>query len=191
MPLYEHVFLARQDVSGQQVEALVDQFKSVIEQGGGVVGKVESWGLKTLSYRINKNRKAHFTLMNIDAQPDAVGEMERQQRLSEDILRSLTLRVDEHEDGPSAMMQKRDDRGDRRGGRFGDRERPRRSEGGASEPRSSERSNAPEAAKVAEQAKPSAEASAAKEPSAAAEAATAGETKAPAEAGAAEGGDTK
>jgi small subunit ribosomal protein S6 len=126
MPLYEHVFLARQDISGQQVEALVEQFKSVIEQNGGSVGKVEPWGLKSLAYRIRKNRKAHFTLMNIDAPAPAVAEMERQQRLSEDVLRNLTIRVDEHEDGPSAMMQKRDrdDRGPRRdrGARRDDRE---------------------------------------------------------------------
>lgn len=126
MPLYEHVFLARQDISGQQVEALVEQFKSVIEQNGGSVGKVEPWGLKSLAYRIRKNRKAHFTLMNIDAPAVAIAEMERQQRLSEDVLRNLTIRVDEHEDGPSAMMQKRDrdDRGPRRerGPRRDDRE---------------------------------------------------------------------
>jgi small subunit ribosomal protein S6 len=131
MPLYEHVFLARQDVSGQQVEALVEQFKSVIEQNGGKVAKVEPWGLKSLTFRIRKNRKAHFTLMNIDAPPAAVSEMERQQRINEDVLRVLTIRVDELEEGPSAMMQKRDrdDRGDR-GDRFGDRDRgPRRDRG--------------------------------------------------------------
>ena len=178
MPLYEHVFLARQDVSGQQVEALVDQFKSVIEQSGGTVGKVENWGLKTLAYRINKNRKAHFTLMNIDAQPDAVAEMERQQRLNEDVLRSLTLRVDEHEDGPSAMMQKRDDRGDRRGGRFGDRDRPRRSEAGASERKPTENRKAPAEASPAAEPKTPAEASATAEPNAPAEASPAEELKA-------------
>jgi small subunit ribosomal protein S6 len=131
MPLYEHVFLARQDVSGQQVEALVEQFKSVIEQNGGTVAKVEPWGLKSLTFRIRKNRKAHFTLMNIDAPPAAVSEMERQQRINEDVLRVLTIRVDELEEGPSAMLQKRDrdDRGDR-GDRFGDRDRgPRRDRG--------------------------------------------------------------
>jgi small subunit ribosomal protein S6 len=131
MPLYEHVFLARQDVSGQQVEALVEQFKSVIEQNGGKVSKVEPWGLKSLTFRIRKNRKAHFTLLNIDAPPAAVAEMERQQRINEDVLRVLTIRVDELEEGPSAMMQKRDrdDRGDR-GDRFGDRDRgPRRDRG--------------------------------------------------------------
>ena len=125
MPLYEHVFLARQDVSSQQVEALVEQFKGVIEQNGGKVGKVEAWGVKSLTYRIRKNRKAHFTLMNIDAPAPAVAEMERLERINEDVLRSLTIRVEELEEGQSAMMQKRDrddpgDRGDR-GGRFGDR----------------------------------------------------------------------
>jgi small subunit ribosomal protein S6 len=127
MALYEHVFLARQDVSAQQVEALTEQFKSVIEQNGGTVPKVESWGLKSLSFRIRKNRKAHFTLMNIDAPAAAVNEMERQQRINEDVLRILTVRVDALEEGQSAMLQKRDrdDRGDRDGrgggGRFGDR----------------------------------------------------------------------
>ena len=128
MPLYEHVFLARQDVSGPQVEALVEQFKGVIEQGGGSVPKVETWGLKSLAYRIRKNRKAHFTLMNIDAPPAAVAEMERQERLNEDVIRAMTIKVEALEEGLSAMMQKRDrdDRGDR-GGRFGDRDRgPRR-----------------------------------------------------------------
>ena len=128
MPLYEHVFLARQDVSGQQVDALVEQFKGVIEQGGGSIAKVESWGLKSLTYRIRKNRKAHFTLINIDAPAAAIAEMERQERLNEDVIRAMTIKVDALEEGPSAMMQKRDrdDRGDR-GGRFGDRDRgPRR-----------------------------------------------------------------
>ena len=133
MALYEHVFLARQDVSGQQVDALVDQFRQIVEQAGGKVAKVEPWGLKSLSSRVQKNRKAHFTLMNLDAPASAVAEIERQERLSEDVIRFLTIRVDEHEEGPSAMLRKsdRDDRGDR-GGRFGDRprrdfgDRPRR-----------------------------------------------------------------
>lgn len=116
MPLYEHVFLARQDVSAQQVEQMVEQYKSLISENGGTVGKVESWGLRTLAYRINKNRKAHYTLMNLDASPAAVAEMERQMRINEDILRFMTLRVEEHEEEQSAMMQKRD-RDDRRGGR--------------------------------------------------------------------------
>lgn len=133
MPLYEHVFLARQDLSSQQVDALVEQFKQIIEQAGGKVAKIEPWGVKSLTYRIQKNRKAHFTLLNIDAPASAVAEVERQERISEDVIRFLTLRVDELEEGPSAMLRKsdRDDRGER-GGRFGDRprrdfgDRPRR-----------------------------------------------------------------
>ncbi|TPW32038.1 30S ribosomal protein S6 [Pararhizobium mangrovi] len=116
MALYEHVFLARQDVSGQQAEALVEQFRGVIESGGGSVGRVENWGLKSLAYRIKKNRKAYYVLMDLDAPAPAVKEMERQMRYNEDILRFMTIRVDEHEEGPSAMMQKRD-RDDRRGDR--------------------------------------------------------------------------
>lgn len=124
MALYEHVFLARQDVSAQQVETLVEQFKGILESNGGSVGRVENWGLKSLAYRMNKNRKAHYTLMDIDAPSAAVQEMERQMRISEDILRYITIRVKEHEEGPSAMMQKRD-RDDRP--RRGDRDdRPRR-----------------------------------------------------------------
>ncbi|MCV0397720.1 MAG: 30S ribosomal protein S6 [Rhizobiaceae bacterium] len=122
MALYEHVFLARQDLSQQQVDALVEQYKGVIEANGGSTGRIENWGLKSLTYRMNKNRKAYFTLMDISAPPAAVAEMERQMGLSEDVLRFMTIKVEKHEDGPSAMMQKRDDRGDR-GGRFGDRDR--------------------------------------------------------------------
>jgi small subunit ribosomal protein S6 len=115
MALYEHIYLARQDVSAQQVEDLTNTYSELIANGGGQVTKSEYWGLKSLSYRIKKNRKAHYTLMNIDAPHDAVAEMERQMGLSEDILRFMTIRVDALEDGPSVMMQKRDrdDRGDR------------------------------------------------------------------------------
>ncbi|MCA0425137.1 MAG: 30S ribosomal protein S6 [Proteobacteria bacterium] len=119
MPLYEHVFLARQDISAQQVEALTEQYKAVIEAAGGVVPKVEYWGVKSLAYRMNKNRKAHYALMNLDAPAPAVAEMERQMRINENILRFMTVRVDELEEGPSAMLQKRDrddERGDRPGG---------------------------------------------------------------------------
>src|SRR3712207_4562462 len=108
MPLYEHVFLARQDVTAQQVEAMVDQYKGVIEANGGKVEKTEGWGVKSLAYRIKKNRKAHFTMFNLDAPPAAVAEMERQMRINEDILRFMTVRVDALEAEPSAMMQKRD-----------------------------------------------------------------------------------
>jgi small subunit ribosomal protein S6 len=129
MALYEHIYLARQDISPQQAEALTGQFKTIITSLGGTVGKVEYWGVKSLAYRIKKNRKAHFTLMNIDAPPAAITEMERQESLNEDVLRILTLRVEELEEGPSAQLRKRDDDGERgergdRGDR-GDRRPPR------------------------------------------------------------------
>ena len=108
MSLYEHVFLARQDVSGQRVDELVEQYKGVIEAGGGSVGKTEYWGLKSLAFRIKKNRKAHYTLMNIDAPHTAVAEMERQMGINEDILRFLTVRVEELEEEPSVQMQKKE-----------------------------------------------------------------------------------
>ena len=132
MPLYEHVFLARQDVSAQQVEELTAQLTGVIEQLGGKVTKLEQWGVKSLSYRVRKNRKAHFTFMNVDAPSAALSEIERQERLNEDVLRYLTIRVDEHEEGPSAMMRKSDRDRDRddRGGGFRDRDRGDRGDRG-------------------------------------------------------------
>ncbi len=130
MPLYEHVFLARQDLSAQQVDELAAHYRGVIEGLGGSVPKVEPWGVKSLTYRIRKNRKAHFTLMNVDAPAAALAEVERQERLNEDVLRYLTIRVDAHEEGPSAMMRKADrdrDRDERRGERRRERDdrRPR------------------------------------------------------------------
>jgi small subunit ribosomal protein S6 len=132
MPLYEHVFLARQDASTQQVEELTTQMTGIVEQGGGKVVKTENWGVRSLTYRMNKNRKAHFVLLNIDAPSAVVAEIERQERISEDVIRYLTVRVEEHEEGPSAMLRKvdrdrdRDDRGgfrgDRDGGFRGDRD---------------------------------------------------------------------
>ncbi len=145
MPLYEHVFLTRQDSSAQQVEDLTNQFKAIIEGQGGKVAKTEYWGVKSLTYRMNKNRKAHFMLMNIEAPAAAISEVERQERLSEDVLRYITIRVEELEEGPSAMMRKsdRDDRereggrgfgfgggGFGGGGRFGDRDRGDRGDRG-------------------------------------------------------------
>ncbi len=127
MPLYEHVYLARQDLSAQQVEELSTQYKGVLEQLGGQVAKTEYWGVKSLTYRMRKNRKAHFTLLNIDAPHAAVAELERQEHINEDVLRSLTVKVDAHEDGPSAMMRKADrdrDRDERRGDRRRDRDGP-------------------------------------------------------------------
>lgn len=144
MALYEHVFLARQDLSSAQVDELVEQYKGVIEAGGGSIGKVENWGLKSLTYRINKNRKAHYTLMDLDSPPAAVNEMERQMRLSEDVLRFMTIKVDAHEEGPSAMMQKREERGPRgdRGDRGPRRDRddrpPRKEEAPAAEAKGDE-----------------------------------------------------
>ncbi|MBS0530083.1 MAG: 30S ribosomal protein S6 [Proteobacteria bacterium] len=133
MPLYEHVFLARQDSSTQQGEELTTQITGVIEGLGGKVTKTENWGVRSLTYRMNKNRKAHFVLLNIDGPSAIVNEIERQERIHEDVIRYLTVRVEEHEEGPSAMMRKadrdreRDDRGggfrgDRDGGFRGDRE---------------------------------------------------------------------
>ena len=141
MPLYEHVYLARQDLSAQQVEELSNQLSAVVGQMGGKIAKTEYWGVKSLTYRIRKNRKAHMTLFNLDAPPAAINEIERQERLNEDVLRYLTIRVEELEEGPSAMMRKadrdREERGDRGGFRDerGDRgprreERPRRREEG-------------------------------------------------------------
>jgi len=125
MPLYEHVFLARQDVSQQQVEALTKEYSDVITEGGGKITKTEYWGLKGLAFKIKKNRKAHYSLLNIEAPSAAVAEMERRMGLSTDVIRFLTLRVEELETEPSIMMRKqdRDERGDRgdRGGFRGDR----------------------------------------------------------------------
>ena len=125
MPLYEHVFLARQDASPQQVEELTAQMTGIVEQAGGKITKTENWGVRSLTYRMSKNRKAHFVLLNIDAPSSAIAEIERQERISEDVIRYLSVRVEEHEDGPSAMMRKADrdrERDDRGGGFRGDRE---------------------------------------------------------------------
>jgi small subunit ribosomal protein S6 len=109
MPLYEHIILARQDVTAQQVEELSTQYKDVIEKHDGkIVGDLEYWGVKTLTFRIKKNRKAHFAMLRIDAPPAAVVEMERLERINEDVIRFLTVRVDQHDEGPSIMLQKRD-----------------------------------------------------------------------------------
>ncbi|MFA5899793.1 MAG: 30S ribosomal protein S6 [Hyphomicrobium sp.] len=121
MPLYEHVFLARQDISNTQVEALTKEYTDLIEQGGGKITKSEYWGVKSLAYKIKKSRKAHFSLLNIDAPPAAVAEMERRMGLSPEVIRFLTVKVDAHETEPSVMMRKgdRDERSDRGG--FGGR----------------------------------------------------------------------
>src|SRR5919206_636022 len=118
MSFYESVFIARQDISASQVDALADGFTAVITENGGQVTKREYWGLRNLAYRIKKNRKGHYVLLNIDAPPAAVKEMERTMRINEDVLRFMTIRVDELEEGPSAFMQgrgsrDRDERGPR------------------------------------------------------------------------------
>jgi len=121
MPLYEHTFMARHDISAQQMEALTEKFSAVLKENGGKVVNSEYWGLKNLAYRIKKNRKAHYGYMQLETPHAAVAEMERQMTLTTDILRFMTIRVDKHEEGPSAMMRKsdRDDRKPRGGGRFG------------------------------------------------------------------------
>jgi small subunit ribosomal protein S6 len=122
MPFYEHIFLARQDLSAQQAEEMMAQYKGVIETNGGkIVGDPEYWGVKSLNYRIKKNRKAHFVMLRLDTPPAAVDEMERQERINEDIIRFITVRVDAHDEGPSIMLQKRD-RDERREERRGRRE---------------------------------------------------------------------
>ena len=128
MPLYEHVFLARQDLSQAQVDALAAHATEIVEQGGGKVAKTETWGLRSLAYKIAKNRKAHYVMLDIDAPAGVVAELERQTAINEDVIRYMTVKVDEHEAGPSVMMRKgdRDGRRGERGDR-GDRgDRPRR-----------------------------------------------------------------
>ena len=114
MPLYEHVFIARQDISNAQAEGLIEHFSTVLADNGGKVIDQEYWGVKTMAYKINKNRKGHYVFLKTDAPAPAVQEMERLMRLHDDVMRVLTIKVDEHVEGPSAQMQKRDDRDDRR-----------------------------------------------------------------------------
>ena len=116
MPLYEHVFLARQDLAQAQVDALAENATNIITENGGTIAKTETWGLRGLAYRIAKNRKAHYVMLDIDAPAAAVAELERQTGINEDVIRFMTIRVDAHEDGPSAMMR-RSERDRERGGR--------------------------------------------------------------------------
>jgi len=113
MPLYEHVLIARQDLSNAQAEGLVEHFSTVLADNGGKVVGTEYWGVKTMAYKINKNRKGHYAFFRTDAPSAAVQEMERLARLHDDVMRVLTVKVDTHEDGPSVQMQKRDDREER------------------------------------------------------------------------------
>jgi len=108
MPLYEHVFLARQDLAQAQVDALAENATKIITDNGGKIAKTETWGLRSLAYRIAKNRKAHYVMLDIDAPAAAIAELERQSNINEDVIRFLTLKVDEHEKGPSAMMRRSD-----------------------------------------------------------------------------------
>jgi small subunit ribosomal protein S6 len=138
MPHYEHIFMVRQDASNAQVEELTEHYKTVITENGGTVGKVEYWGVKSLAYRIRKNRKAHYTLMNITAPPAALAEMERQMSINDEVVRFLTLRMDELDEDPSVMVRPARGREERGGGR--DREdrgggRDREERGGSREDR--------------------------------------------------------
>ncbi len=133
MPCYEHVFISRQDLSNTQAEGLIEHFSTVLADNGGKVVENEYWGVKTMAYKINKNRKGHYAFLKLDAPAAAVQEMERLMRLHDDVMRVLTIKVDKHGEGPSVQMQKRDerdrdgDRGDRGG--FGGGERRERSFG--------------------------------------------------------------
>lgn len=120
MALYEHVLIARQDISPQQVDALVEDITRTIQEQGGTVGKSEYWGLRNLAYRVRKNRKGHYCLLNIDAPAAAVHELERRQRINEDVLRFITIRVEEHDDEPSPVLARRDRDEKRRARREGE-----------------------------------------------------------------------
>lgn len=124
MPLYEHVFLARQDLAQAQVDALAEAATKIVEENAGKVVKTETWGLRTLAYKIQKNRKAHYVMLEIDGPAAVVAELERQTKINEDVIRYMTVRVDAHKSGPSVMMRKaeRDRRSDREGGREGGRD---------------------------------------------------------------------
>lgn len=134
MALYEHVFIARQDITASQVESITADFSKIVEENGGKVAKNEYWGLKNLAYKIKKNRKGHYVLLNIDAPHAAITEMERHCRLHEDVMRFMTIRVDEHEEGQSIVLRSKADRDRRPPARGGERpggprgERPPRKE---------------------------------------------------------------
>jgi small subunit ribosomal protein S6 len=114
MPLYEHVLIARQDLSSAQAEGLIEHFGTVLADNGGKLVDHEYWGVKTMAYKINKNRKGHYAFLRSDAPSEAVQEMERLMRLHDDVMRTLTIKVDEHKELPSVQMQKRDERAERR-----------------------------------------------------------------------------
>jgi small subunit ribosomal protein S6 len=114
MALYEHTFIARQDISNAQAESLIEHFGAVLTDNGGKVVDSEYWGLKTMAYKINKNRKGHYAFLKSDAPAAAVAEMERLMRLHDDVMRVLTIKVDAHEEGPSVVMQAKQSRDERR-----------------------------------------------------------------------------
>ena len=182
MPFYESVFIARQDISAQQVEALAENFQTVIKDNGGEVTKQENWGIKSLAYKIKKNRKGHYVLFNIDAPSGAISEMERQMRINEDILRYLTLKVDELEEGESIQMQNRSSRDERR---------PRRDYNDQGNSGSSENKGADAAPEVAPEAAPEVKTEAAPEAEAPEEAAPVEKTDESAEVESAPEGEEK
>ena len=125
MPLYEHVFITRQDISGAQAEGMIEQFGAIITENGGTVIGHEYWGLRPMAYKINKNRKGHYAMMRLDAPSAAVQEMERQMRLNDNVMRTVSFKVEEHEEGPSQMMQGKTARDERRGSRPPRDDKPR------------------------------------------------------------------
>jgi small subunit ribosomal protein S6 len=149
MPLYENVFIARQDISAAQVESLAEGFTQLIAENGGEIKKREYWGLRNLAYRMRKNRKGHYVLFHLAAPPAAVAELERTMRINEDVLRYLTIRVDALDEGPSAIMLNRGGRDDRGRRGSGDRERyseprePPAAERPAERPAEAERATVP------------------------------------------------
>jgi small subunit ribosomal protein S6 len=152
MPFYESVFIARQDISQTQVDGLVERYTGIITEGGGKIAANEYWGLRNLAFRIRKNRKGHYVMLNIEAPATAIAEMERNMRIDEDVMRYMTLKVDGFEEGPSAIMRGRDDRrGGGRRDRPGDRDRPGgdrdRPGGGRDRDRGEDRAPRQEAAK--------------------------------------------
>ena len=161
MPLYESTFIARPDISSQQVDGLAEQFREILTEAGGEIAKTEYWGLRSLAYRIKKNRKGHYYFMNIDAPPEAISAMEHTMRINEDVIRYLTVRVDEHDPNPAPLTQSRGRGRDGRGGRGGRWEGRRRDDDGEGRRREGdgergERSERPER----EDAAPAADASA-------------------------------
>ena len=130
MPLYESTFIARPDISSQQVDGLAEQFREILTEAGGEIAKTEYWGLRSLAYRIKKNRKGHYYFMNIDAPPEAISAMEHTMRINEDVIRYLTVRVDEHDPNPAPLTQSRGRGRDGRGGRGGRWEGRRRDDDG-------------------------------------------------------------